>query len=96
MTDILVKFYTLFSFCCFYFWVLFTELEHCSAHVLFSFPVQTVQKLEISMPARCHYFDELLLIMIKREHFFYSTTVDLYQCMFRYVRNRHFRGVLLS
>ena len=48
---------------------LFTELEHCPTHVLLSFLVQKVQNLEISMPAQCHYFDELLLTMIKREHF---------------------------
>ena len=75
---------------------LFTELEHCPTHVLLSFLVQKVQNLEISMPAQCHYFDKLLLTMIKREHFFYSTAVDLYQCLFRYVRNKYFRGVLLS
>ena len=75
---------------------LFTELEHCPTHVLLSFLVQKVQNLEISMPAQCHYFDELLLTMIKRENFFCSTAVVLYQCLFRYVRNRHFRGVLLS
>ena len=84
-----------FSYYCFYSWILFTELEHCPTHVLLSSLVQKVQNLEISMPAQCHYFDELLLSMIKREHFFYSTAVDLYQCLFRYVRNRHFRGVLL-
>ena len=68
----------------------------CPTYILLSFLVQKVQKLEISMPAQCHYFDELLLTMIKREHFFYSTAVDLYQCLFSYVRNRHFRRVLFS
>ena len=73
-----------FSFYCFCSWVLFTELEHCPTHVLLSFLVQKVQKLEISMPAQCHHFDELLLTMIKKEHFFHSTAVDLYQGLFRY------------
>ena len=32
----LASFTLLFSFYCFYFWVLFTELEHCPTHLLLS------------------------------------------------------------
>ena len=96
VTDIHAKFYTFVQFLLLLFLSFIHSARTLSHSYIALFPSSEYSQIGSKYACQCHYFDELLLTMIKTEHFFYSKAVVLFQCLFSYVRNRYFRRVLLS